>query len=131
MDRPPYKNSAEIIVRPSQNFGFWETGCACQAALTLLIKDMSWFQNRLCCHQLLRFLRLKPYETAFFKVTVPTSDVLELPHILIEKNVICTIEVDTFINTFIESVYGDMKFTIYALTGAGDINARLAVPMVR
>jgi hypothetical protein len=42
---------------------------------------MSWFQNRLFCHQLLRFLRLKPYETAFFKVTVPKSDILELPQI--------------------------------------------------
>jgi hypothetical protein len=40
---------------------------------------LSWFQNRLFCHQLLRFLGLKPYETAFFKVTVPKSDILELP----------------------------------------------------
>jgi hypothetical protein len=33
----------------------------------------------------LRFLRIKPYETAFFKVAVPKSDILELAHILYHK----------------------------------------------
>jgi hypothetical protein len=32
-------------------------------------------------NRLLQFLRLKPYETAIFKVAVPKSDILELPHI--------------------------------------------------
>jgi hypothetical protein len=33
----------------------------------------------------LRFLRLTPYETAFFKVAVPKSDILELPHLYSKK----------------------------------------------
>jgi parallel beta-helix repeat protein len=40
---------------------------------------LSWFQNRLFCNQLLRFLRLKPCKTAFFKIAVPKSDILKRP----------------------------------------------------
>jgi hypothetical protein len=60
--------SIPVQIIKSRELPVGENGWLRGLGPNLKAEDVSWFQNRLFCHQLLRFLRLKPYETAFSRL---------------------------------------------------------------